>query len=290
MAELLVMKVGPAAAFQDAGRPGYGNVGVGVSGAADRKSYELANLLVGNQPDQAVIEITLGGLELQAGADCVVAVTGATCTLRVDGETMPNDQTFEVPAGSTLTVGIATAGLRSYLAVRGGFDVQPVLGSRSWDSMAALGPKPLEVGDRLPIGQAVLTDPQPQEIRKTPISNEPLTVRFLAGPRDEWVYLDGLVDNFWTVSPDSNRVGVRIEGEALVRTPEYAEAELQSEGVARGSIQVPKNGMPVLFLADHPVTGGYPVVGVIVQEDLDLIAQARPGQQINFRWTVPNEY
>lgn len=290
MTELLVMKVGPAAVFQDAGRVGYGNVGVGVSGAADRKSYELANLLVGNQPGEAVIEITLGGLELQAAADVVIAVTGASCALRVDGDNMPNNQAFELPAGSTLSVGIATAGLRCYLAVRGGFAVEPVLGSRSWDSMAALGPEPLAVGDRLPVGDAILPDAQPQELRQTPISNDPITVRFLAGPRDEWVYLDGLVDHPWTVSSDSNRVGVRIEGEPLLRTEEFADAELQSEGVARGSIQVPKGGLPVLFLADHPVTGGYPVVGVIVSEDLDLVAQARPGQQINFKWVVPNEY
>jgi biotin-dependent carboxylase-like uncharacterized protein len=279
---LTVLAPGPLATIQDLGRPGWAAIGVTRSGAADRASAALANRLVGNDPAAALIEATAGGLQVRAESGLLVAVTGASGPVHVNGRPMPMNGPVRVPAGGVLALGRPAIGLRSYLAVRGGIDAVPVLGSRSTDTLSGLGPAPLAVGDRLPVGRpsgnepvvdiAPVAGPQP-----TPV------LRVLPGPRRDLLVPEAwpaLGSGRWTVSSDSDRVGVRLTGPALLRA---GDAELPSEGLVPGAIQVPPDGAPVLFLADHPVTGGYPVLAVVVTADLPAAAQLRPGDEVRFR-------
>jgi biotin-dependent carboxylase-like uncharacterized protein len=181
-----------------------------------------------------------------------------------------------------LALGPATVGLRSYLAVRGGIDAVPVLGSRSTDTLSGIGPSPLAVGDRLPVGRAMGDEPVVDVAPVAGPSGTPV-LRVLPGPRRELLVPEAwraLATAEWSVSNDSDRIGVRLTGPALLRADD---AELPSEGLVPGAIQVPPDGAPVLFLADHPVTGGYPVLAVVVTADLPAAAQLRPGDPVRFR-------
>jgi biotin-dependent carboxylase-like uncharacterized protein len=276
MTALTVLETGPLATIQDRGRPGQGSLGVPRSGACDQHSYELANRLVGNLPGAAAIEVTFGGLAVRAEKDAIVAITGAPCS----GAPMNAPATLRV--GEVLRLGPPRSGLRTYVAVRGGVDVPKVLGSRSTDLLSGLGPKPLSAGQTLPVGRehepmpgvdlAAVADPPAGEV----------VVRVSPGPRRDW-FTDGgwasLLGQPYKVSSNSNRIGVRLEGVPLERA---RDAELPSEGMALGALQIPPSGLPVLFLADHPVTGGYPVIGYVAGPDLDACAQLRPGQPLRF--------
>jgi biotin-dependent carboxylase-like uncharacterized protein len=276
--ELTVLAPGPLTTVQDAGRPGQGALGIGRSGACDRAAAALANRLVGNDPDAAVLEVTLGGLALRAGADVLVATTGARC---------PGSPTHNAPhrlaAGVELRLGLPATGLRTYLAVRGGIAVEPVLGSRATDLLSGLGPPALTAGDVLPVGEA--DGPLPG-VDLAPVADPPggeVTVRVLPGPRADWFAEDAaavLTGTGWTVTGESNRIGLRLDGPPLERV---RTGELASEGMVRGALQVPPSGLPVLFLADAPVTGGYPVVGYVDDADVDRCGQLRPGQTVRFR-------
>ena len=284
---LEVLATGPLATIQDLGRPGHAAWGVGTSGAADRGSLRLGNRLVGNREDAAAVEATLGGLTVRARGDLVVALTGALCPSLLDGphgaRTLAHNSVLTLGSGDTLTLGRPGAGLRTYLAVRGGVDVAPVLGSRATDVLAGLGPDVLTAPTTLPVGAAPQDFPL---VDLAPVADPTagdVTLRVVVGPREDWFVpaaVDALLTQQWTVTPDSNRVGMRLSGAELGRA---VDAELPSEGVVRGAIQVPPTGAPTLFLADHPVTGGYPVIAVVVDADVDRAAQARPGQRLRFR-------
>lgn len=286
MGTIEVLAASPATWLQDLGRPGFAHVGVGCAGAADRGAHALANRLVGNPAEDATIEATLGGLRFRPDATVVIALTGAPAPMTVDGQLVDHCAPVHVSPGSEVALGMPSAGLRSYLAVAGGFDVEPVLGSRSWDSLAKLGPSPVQAGDSLPIGAHPTHDPVVGHAPVRLPDNSMLEVRIMPGPREEWVEMDDLFDRTWEVSSRSDRIAVRLEGEPTRRTPAFTERELLSEGTVTGSVQVPAGGRPVIFLADHPVTGGYPVVGVIHPDDVDLVAQGRPGQPLRF---VPDQ-
>jgi biotin-dependent carboxylase-like uncharacterized protein len=179
-------------------------------------------------------------------------------------------------------------GLRTYLSVRGGIEVPAVLGSRATDMLSGVGPAPLKVADVLPVGPSTstFTDVDVAPVRSTRYG--PIAIRALPGPRADWVAdVNLLAAQPWRVSTRSDRVGIRLEGPTLHRSESRLGQELLSEGVVRGSIQVPPNGQPVLFLADHPVTGGYPVVAVVKDAYLDLVAQAVPGQTLLISLETP---
>lgn len=272
---------GPLATIQDLGRPGYAALGVGRSGAADSASHRLANRLVGNAEHAATIEATFGGLRLRSATDVLVAVTGADLVVSVDGAEHAVNAPVRVPAGAELCLGTPIQGLRSYVAIRGGVAVEPVLGSRSTDLLSGLGPPPLRAGDCLEVDDAVQTDPVVDVAPVAVLSAEPV-VHIRPGPRRDWFTPAAwatLTGSAYTVSPDSNRIGVRLTGPALDRA---VTAELPSEPIVAGAVQVPANGQPLVFLADHPVTGGYPVIGVLRRADLGLVAQLRPGQTVRF--------
>ena len=288
-----VMKPGPLATVQDLGRPGYGHLGVPRSGAADVASLRLANRLVGNPDGAAGIEFTLGRAALGFPAGARVAVTGAPVPLTVESAAeeaardMPHGSAFEVPAGSVLRVGAPTAGVRSYLAVPGGVGVPPVLGSRSADLRSGLGPAALRPGDVLQMGApgpASLMAAEATGVQPTvmPVAGETAVLRVVPGPRDDWFAPDALRElcaGTYVVTPASDRTGLRLDGPAL---PFAGRGELLSEGVVTGALQVPHGGRPILLLADHPVTGGYPVIATVLSADIGLAAQLRPGGKLRF--------
>lgn len=275
-----VVHCGPLGTVQDAGRPGYASLGVGRSGFADPASAALANRLVGNVPTAACLELSFGAT-LTFREPTRVAVTGATCTLTRDGRAEAMNAPFGVSAGQTLVIGPASVGLRAYVAVRGGVAVPPILDSRSTDVLSGLGPDPLTPGVVLPIGDAVDGPPPPVEVAPVlPPATDDLVIHVLPGPRADW-FTDPstLFQARYAVTPDSNRVGIRLSGAVLERS---RDGELPTEGMVAGSVQIPPNGQPIVFLADHPVTGGYPVIAVVCAADLPLLAQARPGQGVRF--------
>lgn len=275
-----VLTTGPLALVQDLGRPGLGATGVGRSGAADRAALRLANRLVANPEGAAGIETVFGGFAVRATRRLTLALAGAPAPATIDGMPVGHHAVLTVHPGQVLRLGSPPTGLRTYVAVRGGVDVAPVLGSHSTDIMSGIGPAPLAIGDAIPIG------PEPAEfplIDVAPVAVPPggtVTLRAMLGPRADWVHEpQALAGTRWTASSRSDRVGMRLEGEPLRRSDH---GELPSEGMVRGSIQVPPGGELVLFLADHAVTGGYPVVAVVLDSDVDRAAQVRPGQHVKF--------
>ncbi|PXY32402.1 biotin-dependent carboxyltransferase family protein [Prauserella muralis] len=279
---LEVVGTGPLSTVQDLGRPGHAGIGVGASGAADRGALRLANRLVGNEENAAAVEVTLGGFVARALRDLTVAVTGAPCPVKVGGRGEAANAVLRVPEGAELRLGVPERGLRSYVAVRGGVAVEPVLGSRSTDVLAGLGPDPLREGVVLPVGEPPSTWPPVGFAPVAAPAEEELLLTVVPGPRADWFAgeaLATLLREPYTVTPESNRIGIRLDGPALDRV---RDEELPSEGMVTGALQVPPSSRPVLFLADHPVTGGYPVIAVVVAADVDRAAQARPGMRLRF--------
>jgi len=302
-----VLRPGPLTTVQDLGRPGLAHLGVPHSGAADQVSLRSANRLVGNPDSAAGLEVTLGRLAVRFHGAAVVAVTGAPVPLALAAEREPGagwgpangggppgaaaprpGTAFAVPAGSVLRLGSPTGGLRSYLAVAGGIDVPPVLGSRSADRLSGLGPEPVRPGDRLRLGRPRSPREKPRsdgpDTSRPAAGTGPVTLRVLAGPRDDWFATaaqETLATAEYEVTAASDRTGLRLAGPPLARSASRP-GELPSEGVATGSLQVTHDGLPILLLADHPTTGGYPVIAVVLSADLGLAAQLRPGQRVRF--------
>ncbi|HVV13950.1 biotin-dependent carboxyltransferase family protein [Amycolatopsis sp.] len=281
MRSLEVLEVGPSALVQDLGRTGLGHLGVPPSGALDVPALRLANRLVGNPEAAAGLELLLGGFSVRANASCTVAVTGPPVSVAVGDRPAGSHSPVFLAAGQTLRVGTPDTGLRCYLAVSGGIAVEAELGSRSRDVLSEIGPPPLAPGDVLPLGtpQGVPTGEDELAASRAPLE---LVVPVLLGPRDDW--FDDAARQLatrWTVTAQSNRVGLRLDGTPLRRKEDR---ELPSEGLVTGAIQVPPNGLPVVFLADHPTTGGYPVIGVVAAKALPALAQARPGTGVRFRY------
>lgn len=282
MSKLTVESVGVLALLEDSGRHGLAHLGVGESGAADRTSYDLANRLVGNLPGTPCIEVTLGRMAFSVDAPTLIAVTGAPVAVTCGGREHGMNAAFAAPAGHRITLGAPTAGLRTYVAVRGGLVGHDVLGSMSWDTMAGLGTPPLQAGDVLPVGSAADAWPAVDFAPVAAPETDSLTLPLLLGPRDDWfcdAALDRLGSAEFTVTSDADRVGIRLAGPEL---PRRRGGELGSEGVVLGALQVPTRGRPTLFLADRPVTGGYPVIGVVPQAAIYRAAQAVPGTRIRF--------
>ncbi|MFF8995376.1 biotin-dependent carboxyltransferase family protein [Streptomyces sp. NPDC014983] len=278
---LVVVRPGMLTTVQDLGRPGYAHLGVPRSGALDPPAAALVNRLAGNPPGAAVLETTLDGCALRPRSTVTAAVGGAPCPVSVGGRPVAWGAPVLVPAGEVLEVGAVVAGVRSYVAVRGGIAVEPVLGSRATDLLSGLGPAPLAEGVVLPLGRPA---GPPARVDAAPQPGPPaeLVLRVAPGPRADWFTARGRYDltaRAYRVSPASNRIGLRTEGPALERA---REGELPSEGMVLGAVQVPPDGRPVVFLADHPTTGGYPVIAVVRAADLPAAAQAAPGTPLRF--------
>ncbi len=302
-AALEVVSTGAQALFQDGGRPGQAGHGVSAGGAMDAGACRAANRLVGNDPGEACIEVVQGGFEFVCHGELVVAVTGAQARVeRIGADGLRHDASshmaFGLSDGDRVRLHEPRAGFRNYLAVRGGFLVAPVLGSRATDTLGGVGPPPIAAGDRLPVQgtERGVVGPPMLPPGDLPVAGEVVVLDVVMGPRTDWFSPEAialLTEQSWAVTPQSNRVGLRLAGaRPLARLDS---AELPSEGTVHGAIQVPPSGQPVLFLADHPLTGGYPVIGAVASHHLDRAGQVPIGAQVRFnpirpfRRTTPNE-
>lgn len=297
-----VIKPGLLSSLQDAGRRGYAGLGLGRAGVMDEPAWRLANALVGNDAGEAVLEITLAGPTLQFTRDAVIALTGGIIEARANGQPLPPWTSCFLPAGTALRLGGMRHGCRSYLAVRGGFDVEPVLGSRSSDLHARVGPlggRALRAGDTLTVGAHATApwfrpghdvqalrwglDPQPWlDYARSPLG---LLRGHHYGALDQASQRNLFAQRF-VVSKDSNRTGSRLDG-PLLRLDHAL--ELVSEATLPGTLQLPPSGQPILLLAEAPVTGGYPRIGQLAAVDLPRLAQRRPGDAVCFREIAMDE-
>ena len=287
---LEVLRPGLQLLVQDLGRPGFASMGVSAAGAADRSALTAANRLVGNAETAAGLESFGGGVLLRSTGDGVAAVTGPTGTITVtaaDGTVLTPrlGEAFALSDGDELELGPAERGVRRYLAVRGGIDVETALGSSSADTLAGLGPAAVDKGTTLsvhdPRTAPHLVDPIPARPRDLPQAGETVEMTVTLGPREDWFTdagVETLLSQVWTVTHESDRVGLRLSGEVPLERARTG--ELPSEGAVTGALQVPPNGQPVLFGPDHPLTGGYPIIASV--DDLDLAAQLPPGVKLRF--------
>ncbi len=282
---LTVMQTAFPIVFQDEGRPGQGGQGVSASGVLDLGAMRRANRAVGNPADAAVLEITLGPVRLRAERAVTLALTGAA-QATLAGHALP--ASFALDAGDEVLIPPPDAGMRSYLALRGGFDVAPVLGSAATDTLAFVGPAALTAGAGLYAADNPATAiAAPQDQPALPKAGEVVELPVTLGPRADWFTADMIaqfLSQDWLVTPQSSRVGIRLEGAPVTRDDAR---ELPSEGTETGAIQIPHSGQPVLFLADHPLTGGYPVIATLLPSALDLAGQIPPGARIRFTAATP---
>jgi KipI family sensor histidine kinase inhibitor len=294
---LVIEQPGFQATIQDAGRAGRGHLGVGRSGALDVESLAEANWLAGNAADAPGIEVAPGGFRCRAAGDLILAVTGATVDLTIaepgpdgDERAAPLGAPFLLRSGEQLSLGPPRGGFRSYLAVRGGAAVTPVLGSRATDTLSSVGPPPLRAGLVIPVGDQPAGEvwyrdgPQAE-----PAWGGPAVLTVTLGPRDDFFSapaIERFLASTWTVGTAADRVGLRLTG-SDGPLPVADAAELPSEGMPAGSIQVPPSGNPIVFLNDHPLTGGYPVIGVVEADALRRAAQLAPGDRIIFELAGP---
>jgi biotin-dependent carboxylase-like uncharacterized protein len=279
MTELEVLRAGPLTTVQDAGRPGWAHLGVPPSGAADPRALELGNRIVGNPPGAAALEATLTGPRLRFRASAAFALTGAETSALLNGHAVAGHTLLSARAGDVLELRGCARGVRAYVCVRGGIDVEPVLGSRSTDLLSGLGPPPLRDGDVLRVGPEPATSPAPG-LTAAPVAAALL--RVIPGPREDSFSPDALASltgAAWRVQPASNRVGIRLDGPRLERVDA---GEPLSEGLVTGAVQVPPSGRPILLLPDHPTTGGYPVLAVVCEADLPVAGQLAPATTVRF--------
>ncbi|MCC5976612.1 MAG: biotin-dependent carboxyltransferase family protein [Salinarimonas sp.] len=291
MAEIEVVDCGPATTIQDAGRYGLQRYGVGPAGAMDRDALTLANLLVGNDPDEAAIEFAgLGGRFRVKEGVVRIALAGADAPLSVDGEPVAAQTSVTLRAGDAFSIGPARNGMYAMLGIAGGLDVAPMLGSRSLHRRAAIGGldgKALQAGDILPLRKAApdgddLTLPDTFEPARGPI-------RVLRGPQDDHFSEAGLAtffDSSYTLSRQADRMGYRLNGPVIAHSDGF---NIISDGIVTGAIQVPGSGEPIVLMADRQTTGGYPKIATIISADLPRFAQLRPGDSVRFQGVTREE-
>lgn len=285
MGALLVVKPGLLTTVQDLGRYGHQASGVPVAGPMDAFSHRLANQLAGNPTDAATLEITLLGPELIVEADTTMAIAGAHFEVACDDRAVPHNASFAVQKGQRLKFGRIVQGARAYLAVAGGIQTVALLGSRAThvvSHMGGLEGRALAPGDRLPIADDATPRPHRKAGGLTLPTNRRALLRVMAGPQADWFQADALKTIggvSFRISPQSNRMGYRLQGPPLARV---REGELISEPLGIGAIQVPSAGEPILLMADRQTAGGYPKIGYVISADLPLAGQLAPGDFIEF--------
>jgi len=278
-----VLNPGVFTAVQDLGRPGYMKYGTPASGVADRFSAQVANSLVGNPPGAALLEITLFRLELLVLNDSVIAVTGGDLSPTLNGNPLPMWQTFPVNKGNRIAFRMRKQGFRAYLAVQGGLSGKEFLGSRSVFVRGLMG-NVLQTGEILesgnPVTQSIVLKKMPQEM--VPAFSDKNPLRVILGPQEDRFTPKGIetfLSSEYRVSPQSDRMGYRLQGPTIEHS---RGADIISEPIARGAIQVPGDGLPIILLWDGQVSGGYTKIANVISADLDRLAQVMPGDRIHF--------
>ncbi|WP_088104265.1 biotin-dependent carboxyltransferase family protein [Halalkalibacter urbisdiaboli] len=283
-----VLKPGLLTSVQDAGRYGYQQSGIVASGAMDPFAYEVSNRLVGNQGDAAVLEVTLAGPTLLALADRVISICGADLSATIDGHRAPLWSSFRIKMGQQLSFGKPMMGMRAYIAVQGGFDVEPVLGSRSTyvkGQLGGLGGRALEKGDLLQAGTVPSRESRGRSLHPDAIPryDEDKPIRVILGPDLESFTKAGIATFLsisYTLSNELDRMGCRLIGVPIEHS---SKADILSDAVTFGTIQVPANGQPMILLADRQTTGGYARIAHVIDVDLPRLGQLKPGQSVSFQ-------
>ncbi len=287
---LEVLDPGLLTTVQDAGRKGWARYGVPPSGPLDEAAFTAANDLAGNPPDAAALEITLTGPALRVGRECLIAVCGAEFELWVGVLPVPLWHAVYVRAGQIVTFGARRSGARAYLAVSGGIALPPFLGSQATylpGGFGGLDGRALRAGDRLPLGAAIMRNPAQSAGRVWPVERRPPytpqpTLRVVLGPQDDYFTAEGIatfLDSAYQLTPEADRMGARLQGPPIAhRGP----TGIVSDGVVTGSVQAPPDGQPIVMLADHQTTGGYPKIATVIRADLPLLAQCLPGDRVRF--------
>jgi antagonist of KipI len=270
---------------QDLGRYGYSHLGISPGGAADSLAMRIANLIVGNAENAPTLEMTLAGATVEFDEASVVALTGGECDCRIGGEAAPMWQAIRVPARGILVCGAMKTGARLYLAIQGGLDVQPIMGSASTNMAGHFGGfegRGLRKGDLL----GVRRGPNSRAPTLKPGAVEGLysrgPLRVTRGAQHDWFGLEGFGKLFscpYTVSEQSNRSGLRLKGESI--SPRVR-SQLLTEGVSLGAIQVPQDKQPIILFVDQQTTGGYPKIANVISADLYRVGQLRPREQVRF--------
>ena len=273
---LVVLDPGLHSLLVDLGRPAARALGVPLGGAADRRAFRLGNLLLGNHPNAVAVEVTLKGPTLRAEVETVAVAFGAPFEVAVNGLDISSSTTFRLTPGDALRIGGTPSGCRGYLCVVGGFDTPVVLGSRSALDPICIGAVLHSSGGGARVGRGLSL---PQEV------GEAIAIRTLPGPQSAWFPDGGFYDQTFTVSPTSNRMGVRLLGQPIPKRP----GELASEPVAPGAVQVTNDGLPVVLGVDGQTVGGYPKVAHVIRADLDLLGQLRPGDGVRFTLVSADE-
>ena len=271
---------------QDLGRVGYQQYGVPASGVMDRRSCRIANMLAGNDDSAAVLEATLVGPALEFGEDCFIAVTGGNMSPSLNGVPLPMYRAVEVKRGDVLSFGRNISGCRAYIAVSGGFNTEPVMGSRSTYLKGHLGGykgRKLEKGDSIEIGAHVHVSLSGRATVQETFNESPIVLRVVRGPQDDCFTDEGIHTFFsaeYVLTPEFDRMGCRLQGEIIEHN---GGADIISDGIAFGAVQVPSHGNPIIMMADRQTTGGYTKIANVITVDLPKIAQAKAGDKVVFR-------
>jgi biotin-dependent carboxylase-like uncharacterized protein len=267
--------------LQDQGRIGYANIAVPTSGAFDQKSHQLANRLIGNFPNACVVESLRASFEFVTDTDLVVSVTGAPASVQVDGREHEMFRAIFVPAGSVVSVSSSNLGMRTYLAIRGGIFGTQIMGSCSFDELSQIGTPPIKPGDKFLVEDQVVGSITGDYVPSSVVIGPHVELEAMPAPRwSGFSNPDLLFTSEYQVTSSVNRVGLRLTGPELSWS---SQSRLASEGLITGAIQIPVDGMPLIFGPDHPTTGGYPVVAVVSCNSLDLLAQIAPGTMVRFK-------
>jgi biotin-dependent carboxylase-like uncharacterized protein len=290
VSDLVVVDPGLLTSVQDLGRPGYQRLGIPPSGPLDRAAFVVANRLVGNADSAAGLELTLKGPRLEVRRECAVAVTGADMGLTVNGQPAPAWTALRLRPGDVIGFAMAKAGCRAYLAVAGGLETPPALGSRATYLRGRLGGvegRALQKGDGLPIGGPAVPLAR-LEGRAVPPARRPaypaeVECRVVLGPQDDRFTAEGIaafLDGPYEVTPQADRMGYRLKGPVIGHARGH---DIISDGIPLGGIQVPGEGQPIVLLVDRQTTGGYTKIATVIGADIARIGQTRPGHRVRFR-------
>jgi antagonist of KipI len=271
LTRIRVIAPGMQTTVQDLGRFGYAQFGISASGAADPLALRAGNLLVGNAENAAALEMTLLGATFEFEGDAVIALTGSDFA-----SGLPLWRAIEVHGGQIVRCGATRSGARCYLCVRGGIDVPEIMGSRSTHVMTGVGGRPLRAGDLLAVGDGAVRRPRTRAMIP-PESRRDETLRVTDGPQAEW-FAGELYAAAYTVSEESNRMGLRLRGPAIPSPPGH----MLTEGVALGAVQVPPDGQPIVLFVEHQTTGGYPKPANVISADFRRLGQLRPRDEVRF--------
>jgi len=284
---LMVHDPGLFATIQDLGRWGYLRFGVSNSGAMDKVSLQIANMLVGNDPTEAVIEFTvIGGTYEIAANECRIAIAGAYFPVTIDGKAASAYTSYTLGRGSRVAIGCTKSGMRGYLAVSGGFDLSPTLGSLSTHvryELGGLNGKPLEPDCKIPLRNSDVSPGEDLHLDSTLMPSAGGPIRVVLGPQDDYFTEAGketFLSSKYRVTNQCDRMGYRLEGPEIEHVEDF---NIVSDGIATGSIQVPGNRQPIILLSDRQTTGGYPKIATVITSDLHRLAQMEPGDTVSFK-------